>query len=116
MVQAVQRQAATSKTPTTKTPARAEEPLKAAGAAHDGILADFNGVKARSGRHRHPVEPGDAPRAGLQSRPDRSPARHRPHLLSASPAWLTSLHALPMHRPDLRGGVHFPAPGGTGAH
>ncbi len=91
-----------------RTLAKAEETLKAAGIAHDGIQLDFNGVKARFLDTDTQLKAKDALEKAFN--PDASDPQYvvALNLLSASPAWLTSLHALPMYLGlDLRGGVHF---------
>ena len=91
-----------------KTLARAEETLKAAGVAHDGIQLDFNGVKARFKDTDTQLKAKDALEKAFNPDPTDPQYVIALNLLSASPAWLTSLHALPMYLGlDLRGGVHF---------
>ena len=91
-----------------KTEARVAETLKAAGVAHDGILLDFNGVKTRFKDTDTQLKAKDILEKTFN--PDASDPQYvvALNLLSASPGWLTSLHALPMYLGlDLRGGVHF---------
>ncbi len=91
-----------------KTEARVAETLKAAGVAHDGILLDFNGVKTRVKDTDTQLKAKDILEKTFN--PDASDPQYvvALNLLSASPGWLTSLHALPMYLGlDLRGGVHF---------
>ena len=90
-----------------KTLTRVETALKAAGIAHDGIQLDFNGVKSRASRHRHPAQ-GQGPWKRPSTRTRRPQYVVALNLLTASPDGLTGLHALPMYLGlDLRGGVHF---------
>ncbi len=87
---------------------RVEETLKAAGIAHDGLFADQNSVRARFGDTETQIKAKDAIERALN--PDAENASYvvALNLLSRSPAWLTSMHALPMYLGlDLRGGVHF---------
>ena len=91
-----------------KSQARVEEALKAAGIAHDGIQLDFNGVKTRFKDTDTQLKAKDALEKAFN--PDPADAQYvvALNLLSASPQWLTALHALPMYLGlDLRGGVHF---------
>ena len=91
-----------------KTLARAEEALKAAGIVHDGIQLDFNGVKARFKDTDTQLKAKDALEKTFN--PDTADPHYviALNLLTASPSWLTGLHALPMYLGlDLRGGVHF---------
>ena len=87
---------------------RVEETLKAAGIAHDGLFADLNSVRARFSDTETQIKAKDAIERALN--PDAENASYvvALNLLSRSPAWLTSMHALPMYLGlDLRGGVHF---------
>ncbi len=91
-----------------KTEARVEEVLQAAGIAHNGIQLDLNGVKTRFKDTDTQLKAKDLLEKAFN--PDVSDPQYvvALNLLSASPAWLTSLHALPMYLGlDLRGGVHF---------
>ncbi|NHC07305.1 preprotein translocase subunit SecD [Azonexus fungiphilus] len=90
------------------TQARVEDALRAAGIAHDGIQLDPVGVKARFKDTDTQLKAKDAIERAVN--PDAADAQYvvALNLLSASPQWLTSLHALPMYLGlDLRGGVHF---------
>ena len=82
--------------------------LKEAGIEHDGIFADLNTVRARFLSTDVQLRAKDAiERAFNPSAADPSYVVAL-NLLSASPAWLSSIHALPMYLGlDLRGGVHF---------
>ncbi len=87
---------------------RAESTLKNASLQHDGIQLDPNGVKARFKDTDTQLKAKDVLEKAFN--PDASDPQYvvALNLLSASPTWLTSLHALPMYLGlDLRGGVHF---------
>jgi preprotein translocase subunit SecD len=59
-------------------------------------------------RHRNADQGQGRRRARPQPRPENAAYVVALNLLSRSPAWLTSMHALPMYLGlDLRGGVHF---------
>ncbi len=91
-----------------RTRSRTEEALKEAGVSHEGILLDSNGVKARFKDTDTQLKAKDALEKAFN--PDAADPHYvvALNLLSASPAWLTGLHALPMYLGlDLRGGVHF---------
>jgi preprotein translocase subunit SecD len=91
-----------------KAQARVEESLKAAGIAHDGIQLDFNGVKTRFKDTDTQLKAKDALEKAFNPDPADPQYVVALNLLTASPQWLTSLHALPMYLGlDLRGGVHF---------
>ncbi|MBI2306742.1 MAG: protein translocase subunit SecD [Rhodocyclales bacterium] len=87
---------------------RAETTLKGAGVTHDGIFLDSNGVKVRLKDTDTQLKAKDV--LEKQFNPDPQDPQYvvALNLLSASPTWLTGLHALPMYLGlDLRGGVHF---------
>jgi preprotein translocase subunit SecD len=87
---------------------RVEEVLKTAGIAHQGLFADQNSVRARFGDTETQLKAKDAVEKALIPDPENASYVVALNLLSRSPAWLTSLHALPMYLGlDLRGGVHF---------
>jgi preprotein translocase subunit SecD len=91
-----------------KTQVRVEEALKSAAIAHDGIQLDFNGVKTRFRDTDTQLKAKDVLEKTFN--PDAADPQYvvALNLLTASPKWLTSLHALPMYLGlDLRGGVHF---------
>ena len=91
-----------------RTEARVADTLKAAGIAHDGILLDFNGVKTRFKDTDTQLKAKDILEKTFNPDPGDPQYVVALNLLSASPAWLTALHALPMYLGlDLRGGVHF---------
>ena len=82
--------------------------LKEAGIEHGGIFADASSVRARFASTDIQLRAKDAIERAFN--PDASDPSYvvALNLLSASPAWLTSIHALPMYLGlDLRGGVHF---------
>ncbi len=99
---------ATLKLDASATMARVEESLKAAGIAHDGLFADLTSVRARFRDTDTQLKAKDAIEKAFN--PDAADPSYvvALNLLSASPQWLTSIHALPMYLGlDLRGGVHF---------
>jgi preprotein translocase subunit SecD len=87
---------------------RVEETLKAAGIAHQGSYADQNSVRVRFGDTETQIKAKDAIEKAINPDPENASYVVALNLLSRSPAWLTSMHALPMYLGlDLRGGVHF---------
>jgi preprotein translocase subunit SecD len=87
---------------------RVNQALAAAGLKSDWVQFDGNSVRARFADTDTQIKAKDAIAKALN--PDAADARYivALNLLSRSPAWLTSLHALPMYLGlDLRGGVHF---------
>jgi preprotein translocase subunit SecD len=92
----------------TGTVERVNQALNAAGVKADFVQFDGNSVRARFGDTDTQIKAKDAISKALN--PDPADLRYivALNLLSRSPAWLTSLHALPMYLGlDLRGGVHF---------
>ena len=90
------------------TQAKVEDVLKTAGISHNGIQLDSNGVKVRLKDEGTQLQAKDVLEKSFN--PDAADPQYvvALNLLSASPQWLTSLHALPMYLGlDLRGGVHF---------
>ncbi|OGU21614.1 MAG: protein-export membrane protein SecD [Hydrogenophilales bacterium RIFOXYD1_FULL_62_11] len=82
---------------------RVESTLKAAGLASSGIELAGNSIKARFANPDAQITAKDALQAGLGD--GYTVALN---LVPASPAWLSSIGALPMYLGlDLRGGVHF---------
>ena len=80
-----------------------EATLKAAGIAASGVELAGNSVKTRFASTDIQIKAKDALQAGLGERYTVAL-----NLVSASPAWLSSIGALPMYLGlDLRGGVHF---------
>lgn len=85
-----------------------EQTLKSAQIEHTGIFSDANSVRVRLSSTDEQLRAKDVIERRLN--PDsRDPSYVVAlNLLSASPAWLTSINALPMYLGlDLRGGVHF---------
>ncbi|MFO7542558.1 MAG: protein translocase subunit SecD [Thiobacillus sp.] len=82
---------------------RVESALKSAQVPYDGVELTGNSVKVRFASTDIQIRAKDV----LQtSQGDRYTVAL--NLVSASPSWLTSIHALPMYLGlDLRGGVHF---------
>ena len=92
----------------TKLLGRVEDTLKAAGIAHQGLFADQNSVRVRLGDTETQLKTKDVVEKALNPDPENASYVVALNLLSRSPAWLTSMHALPMYLGlDLRGGVHF---------
>ena len=90
------------------TRARVESALQAASIIHDGIQLDTVGVKARFKDTDTQLKAKDILERAFNPDPADPQYVIALNLLSASPQWLTSLHALPMYLGlDLRGGVHF---------
>jgi len=88
--------------------ARVEDTLKAAGVAHNGLFADPNSIRVRLADTDTQLKAKDAIEKALNPDPTDASYSVALNLLSASPAWLTGIHALPMYLGlDLRGGVHF---------
>lgn len=91
-----------------KTRERVASGLQTAGIGHSGIFLDSNGVKVRLRSTDTQLQAKDL--LEKQFNPDASNPQYvvALNLLSSSPQWLSSLHALPMYLGlDLRGGVHF---------
>jgi preprotein translocase subunit SecD len=87
---------------------RIEDVLKSAGVAHNGLFADQNSIRVRLADTDTQLRAKDAVEKALNPDPADAAYSVALNLLSASPAWLTSMHALPMYLGlDLRGGVHF---------
>jgi len=88
--------------------ARVEDALKKGEVAYRGILLDQFGVRVRFADTDTQLRAKDVIDRSLN--PDQSDKVYSValNLLSASPDWLTAIHALPMYLGlDLRGGVHF---------
>ena len=74
----------------------------------DGAFLDTNGVKVRLPDTDTQLKARDILEQAFNPNPENSQYVVALNLLSASPKWLTSIHALPMYLGlDLRGGVHF---------
>lgn len=87
---------------------RVDEALKAAGIEHTGIFSDAGSVRARFATTDAQLRAKDVIERALNPDPADPSYVVALNLLSASPAWLTSINALPMYLGlDLRGGVHF---------
>jgi preprotein translocase subunit SecD len=85
-----------------------EDALKSAAVVHNGLFADQNSIRVRLADTDTQLKAKDAIERALN--PDAANASYSValNLLSASPAWLTGMRALPMYLGlDLRGGVHF---------
>ena len=88
--------------------ARVGDALAAAKITPNGIFADATSVRARFASTDIQLQAKDAIERALNPDPADPNFVVALNLLSASPAWLTSIHALPMYLGlDLRGGVHF---------
>nr|MBP9219609.1 protein translocase subunit SecD [Sterolibacterium sp.] len=88
--------------------ARVVETLKSGNLADNGLFTDNNSIRVRFKDTDTQMKARDAIEKALN--PDSSDPTYSValNLLSASPQWLTNLHALPMYLGlDLRGGVHF---------
>ncbi|WP_157269290.1 protein translocase subunit SecD [Azohydromonas aeria] len=87
---------------------RVEGVLKQAGVQPDFVQLDGNSVRARFGDPDTQLKAKDVLSRTLNADPADPTYIVALNLVSRSPAWLTSLHALPMYLGlDLRGGVHF---------
>ena len=88
--------------------ARVARILQDANITQTGIFSDANSVRARVADTDTQLKAKDAIEQALNPDPADPTYVVALNLLSASPNWLTSLHALPMYLGlDLRGGVHF---------
>jgi preprotein translocase subunit SecD len=87
---------------------RIEEILQATGIAHNGLFEDPNSIRVRLADTDTQLKAKDAIEKALNPDPTDPTYSVALNLLSASPQWLTNVHALPMYLGlDLRGGVHF---------
>jgi preprotein translocase subunit SecD len=87
---------------------RIEEALTAAGVGHNGLFADTNSIRVRLADTDTQLKARDTIEKALNPDPADATYSVALNLLSASPQWLTGIHALPMYLGlDLRGGVHF---------
>ncbi|MDR2001327.1 MAG: protein translocase subunit SecD [Zoogloeaceae bacterium] len=87
---------------------KVETTLKDAGISYTGIFADPGNIRVRLADTDTQMKARDAIERALN--PDHADPTYSValNLLSASPTWLTSIHALPMYLGlDLRGGLHF---------
>jgi len=90
------------------TQSRVEEALKAAGIAAEAITLEGTSIRARFATTDTQLRAKDAIQKALVPDPADPNFVVALNLLSRSPAWLTSLRAVPMYLGlDLRGGVHF---------
>lgn len=91
-----------------KSLARVEATLRDAAIIHDGIQLDSVGVKVRLKNTDTQLKAKDLLEKTFNPKADDPQYVVALNLLTSSPSWLTSLHALPMYLGlDLRGGVHF---------
>jgi preprotein translocase subunit SecD len=87
---------------------RVQEALKAAGVPAEEVVLDGNSVRARFDSTDNQLKAKDAIQKALVPDPANPPFIVALNLVSRSPAWLRSIHAMPMYLGlDLRGGVHF---------
>ncbi len=87
---------------------RAIATLSDAGIAYEALLTDANSIRIRMKDGDSQLKAKDALEKALNPDPADASYSVALNLLSGSPQWLTSLHALPMYLGlDLRGGVHF---------
>jgi preprotein translocase subunit SecD len=82
--------------------------LSTAGIQDTGVFSDAASVRARFATADVQLRAKDAIERALNPDPKDPSYVVALNLLSASPGWLTAIHALPMYLGlDLRGGVHF---------
>ncbi|WP_425257386.1 protein translocase subunit SecD [Rubrivivax sp. RP6-9] len=87
---------------------RVEQALQAAGLQADFVQFDGNSVRARFRDTDTQIKAKDAVAKALNPDAANPSWIVALNLVSRSPAWMASLHALPMYLGlDLRGGVHF---------
>ncbi len=87
---------------------RVEETLKSAGIQPTGIFLDLASVRVRLADADTQLKAKELIGKTLNPDTENPSFTVALNLLSSSPAWLTSMHALPMYLGlDLRGGVHF---------
>jgi preprotein translocase subunit SecD len=92
----------------TRLQTRVEEALSAAGIQPTGLFFDPNSIRVRLANTDTQLKAKDAIERAVNPDPADASYSVALNLLSASPDWLTGLHALPMYLGlDLRGGVHF---------
>ncbi len=88
--------------------ARVEQALAQAGLKPQSIVRDATSVKARFANTDEQLKAKDAIQRALVPDPADPSYVVALNLLSATPSWLSTLHAAPMYLGlDLRGGVHF---------
>jgi preprotein translocase subunit SecD len=87
---------------------RVEDALTAAGVKPTGLFFDNQSIRVRLADTDTQLKAKDAIERALNPDPADASYSVALNLLSASPDWLTGMHALPMYLGlDLRGGVHF---------
>ncbi|ODV08564.1 MAG: protein-export membrane protein SecD [Rubrivivax sp. SCN 70-15] len=87
---------------------RVEQALTAAGLKSDFVQFDGNSVRARFNDTDTQLKAKDVIAKALDPDPSDPTWIVALNLVSRSPAWMASIHALPMYLGlDLRGGVHF---------
>ena len=87
---------------------RIEQALQAANIHPTGLIVDPTGVRVRFTDTDTQLRAKDTIDRALNPDPKDAAFSVALNLLSASPNWLTAIHALPMYLGlDLRGGVHF---------
>jgi preprotein translocase subunit SecD len=87
---------------------RVEQALAAAGLKSDFVQFDGNSVRARFDNTDTQLKAKDVIAKALDPDPSDPTWIVALNLVSRSPAWMASIHALPMYLGlDLRGGVHF---------
>jgi preprotein translocase subunit SecD len=87
---------------------RIEDTLSAAAIKPTGLFFDLNSIRVRLADTDTQLKAKDVIEKALNPDPAEASYSVALNLLSASPDWLTSMHALPMYLGlDLRGGVHF---------
>src|SRR2546429_1266418 len=87
---------------------RVEQALQAANVPYAGTVVDVIGVRVRFADTDTQLRAKDVIDRALNPDPKDPAFSVALNLLSASPNWLTAVHALPMYLGlDLRGGVHF---------
>jgi preprotein translocase subunit SecD len=85
-----------------------EDALKKGGMTYTGAVMDANSVRVRLPDTDTQLKARDAIDHALNPDPANPSFVVALNLLTASPSWLTAIHALPMYLGlDLRGGVHF---------
>ncbi|MCK9285416.1 MAG: protein translocase subunit SecD [Rhodocyclaceae bacterium] len=88
--------------------ARVEDALKAADIVSTGLHADLQSIRVRVIDTDTQLKAKDVIEKALNPIPADASYSVALNLVSNSPNWLTSIHALPMYLGlDLRGGVHF---------
>jgi preprotein translocase subunit SecD len=87
---------------------RIEDALKKAGIPYTGAVLDASGLRVRFADYDSQLKAKDVVERALNPDPKDAAYGVALNLVSASPSWLTAIHALPMYLGlDLRGGVHF---------